>query len=144
MTYGTAGRFIIQDVGVSVPLYFRAKGNGQDVVDREDSALLYPKFRGGCDQVADHSAQGFDKIKQCKLGTFAAIQTPNSTQVYLCIAISTGTNTGNDLITTGGLKASKCKWADLCAYCCNDAQGKSISMVFFKKWMKVSYPYYTL
>lgn len=140
MTYGTAGRFIIQDVGVNVPLYRKEKTSGQDIVDRESSALLYPKFGGGCDYVADHSIQGFDKIRACKWGTMAMIQTPTGTQIYMCVAMSMGTNTGTDLVTLSGARVSRCHWADLCAYCCNDGKGRDITMVFFKKWTKVDYP----
>jgi hypothetical protein len=106
MTYGTAGRFIIQDVGISLPLYLKEKSSGQDIVDRENSALLCKKFRGGCDYVGDHAAQGFDRIKQCKWGTMAMIQTPTGTQIYMCVAISMGTNTGNDLVTLSGATCS--------------------------------------
>lgn len=138
--YGTAGRFIIQDAGISLPLYLKEKSSGQDIVDRENSALLCKKFRGGCDYVADHAAQGFDRIRQCKWGTMAMIQTPTGTQIYMCVAMSMGTNTGTDLVTLSGARVSRCQWADLCAYCCNDERGRDITMVFFKKWMKVGHP----
>lgn len=143
MIYGTAGRFIIPEVGVSVPLYTTTNKSGQDIVDREDSARLCLKFNGGCDYVADHSAQGFDKIRRCRLSDAAYIQTATSTQVYICTALTIeGQNVGTDIITASGARVSKCTWADLCAYCCNDATGKSVTMVFFKKWMKLDYPYF--
>ena len=44
-----------------------------------------------------------------------------------------GTNTGKNLIGITGQAITSVKWADLVAYCCNDATGKSITMVFFKK-----------
>lgn len=140
MIYGTAGRFIIQNVDVDIPLYLRTKGKEQAIVDEANSALLYPRFGGGhCDYICDHAAQGFDRIKRCPLGAVAFILTPTSTQFYTCVALTTGTNTGKNVVTLAGQKLTNIKWADLCAYTCNDDKGVSVSMVFFKKGLKLPY-----
>lgn len=148
MIFGDAGYFYIPDVGLRVPLYDKGKRkDAQDVVNRENSALLCRKFRGGhCDYIADHAGQGFDKIKSCGLGRVAYIVTPTSTRFYTCVALTQGTNLGSDLKTLAGQKLSAIRWADLCAYCCNDGTGKSISMVFFTAGLRLPYnlfPYIT-
>lgn len=141
MIFGDAGYFYIPDANLRVPLYDKAKRkNAQDVVDAENSALLCRKFKGGhCDYIADHAHQGFKTIKKCPLGSVAYIVTPTSTQFYTCIAMMNGTNLSNNLKTLTGQKLSNIRWADLCAYCCNDDTGKNISMVFFKAGLKLPY-----
>ena len=139
--FGDAGYFYIPDAGVRVPLY--AKGSrkiAQDTVDAEDSALLASGINGGhCAYIADHAAQGFDAIKRCTLGTLAYIVTPNSTRFYICNAVTEGTNLKTDLVTLGNERLSRIQWADLCAYCCNDDKGRSISMVFFRAGTRLPY-----
>lgn len=134
----------IPDVDVKIPLYESSKMiKAQEIVDNENSGFLCRKFRGGhCDYIADHSSQGFNKIRGCKLFDLAIIQTDKDTQVYSCIMATTGTNTGKELVTFTGQKLSKIKWADLCCYCCNDLNGKSITMIFFKKSQYFNYKLY--
>lgn len=142
LVYGDAGYFYIPDLNVQVPLYNKGnRPNAQDVVDRENSALLCRNFRGGhCSYVADHASQGFNKIKKCTLDTLAYIVTETSTQFYYCVGVAIGRNTGTDLVTNSGQRVSRIAWADLCAYCCNDTSGKNISMVFFKAGPRLNYP----
>lgn len=139
IVYGDAGFFAIPDLKVWLPVYDykKHKKNQQSYVDKENSGILCRKWRNGhCDYVADHASQGFDKIKKCNLNTMAVIQTPTETQWYYCVAIMPGVNSGTSLTTCTGQELRKVKWADLCAYTCNDATARPITMVFFKKGMK--------
>lgn len=133
--YGDAGVFYIPSVGVKLPIYDKnTQKSAQDIVDAENSGVICHSFNGAhCDYICDHADQGFDAIKSCKIGTAAFVVTDNSSQVYNCVAIMTGENNKTNLVTITGQKFTTIKWADLCAYCCNDASGKSITMVFFKK-----------
>lgn len=141
--YGDAGFLYIPDIAISLPLYAGKSGSsGQAIVDRENSAIYKRKFGGGhCDYIADHAAQGFDAIKRCGIGMAAVIQTPGEAKIFQCIGSMTGTNTGRDLITCGGQRLTKIRWADLCCYCCNDNKG-SISMVFFRHTATFNRPIY--
>ena len=132
--YGDAGALILPQQRFTVPLYDgKASKNAQIIVDRENSATIKRRFRGGhCDYIADHAAQGFDIIKDCKLNAIAVVQTPTSSRIYQCNAIMYGRNTGKNLITCTGQALTNVKWADMCLYTCNDTKGVSITMVFFK------------
>lgn len=137
--YGDAGYFCIPNVGLEVPLYNKGKlKSAQSLVDKENSAVLCKKWKNGhCDYVVDHAGQGFDKIKKCTIEMPAFIVTEDSTQYYSCVGILKGINTKQDLITSSGQSLPKIKWADLCAYCCDDMFERNITMVFFKKGVKV-------
>lgn len=138
--YGDAGRLIIYRLGFSVPLYRKPKNiSAQAVVDREDCALLQPRFNGGCDSIGDHANQGFHIIDQMMLGDTVMIQTPKETQCYECVAIMYGRSTKNDIIGIEGSKVSKCKWADLCMRTCRDDKGGRI-MVWLKKSLHFDRP----
>lgn len=132
--YGDAGVLILPWQDYSVPLYNgKAVKNAQPIVDRENSAEIKRRFGGGhCDYIADHAGQGFDIIRECRLNTPAVIQTPTASRIYRWAATMQGTNTGTNLVTCSGQKLTAVRWADLCLYCCNDAGGRNITMVFFR------------
>ena len=146
LKYGDAGCLYIPDINILIPLYDKSglsQKQSQALVDRADSAVLCRRYGGGhCDYIADHAAQGFEVIKKCNLFTVAVIQTPDAAQCYQCVAVMPGTNTGSNLLTCTGQSLKKVKWADLCLYTCNDATGKNITMVFFKKSIRYPYPIY--
>lgn len=142
--YGDAGFLYIPNLSFSVPLYEPKKGvKSQDIVDRDNSAIIKRRFNGGhCDYIADHAKQGFNVIKRCQIDMLAVVETETATHTYKCVAIMPGTNTGYTLITCTGQKLTAVRWADLCLYTCNDSTGKSITMVFFKKAETVNKPIY--
>lgn len=142
--YGDAGFFYIPDLGVKLPLFERNKNvAGQTIVDRENSAEIFRHFGGShCDYIADHASQGFNAIKKCTLGMAAVVQTRKDAKIYMCVAIMPGTNIKTNLVTCCGQKLTKVQWADLCCYCCNDSEGKSITMVFFKETAHFKHPIY--
>ena len=144
--YGDAGFLYIPSLNFTVPLYDGTNiAHSQDIVDRENSAVIKHKFKGGhCDYIADHSYQGFNIIKSCSLSTSAVIQTKDWSKIYACVGVLNGTNTGKTLITCYGQKLQNIKWADLCCYCCNGSTGKSIAMVFFKESAKFNREIYKM
>ena len=142
--YGDAGVLILPWLDFSVPLYNNKKGQaGQDIVDRENSAIITYKTDGGIvTLIGDHAGQGFDIIKECKNTYPAVIQTPTYSRIYRWAAMMLGTNTGTRLITCSGQDLAYVKWADLCLYTCNDSEGRDITMVFFKLQEQVNYAIY--
>ena len=144
IVYGDAGVLILPWLDFSVPLYNYKNGQaGQDIVDCENSAIYKKRWRGGrCDYIADHATQGFDIIKKCQYTFPAIVQTPKSSKTYRWAATMLGTNTGTRLIACNGQELANIKWADLCLYTCNDTEGKSITMVFFKMQKQLNYELY--
>ena len=142
---GDAGFLYIPGVNLKVPLYDKSKTkNSQAVVDAKNSAIYCRKFKGGhCDYIVDHASQGFDAIKRCTLGMGAYIVKPDSTTYYECVQITNGVNKKTSLVTIGGQNVHKIKWADLCCYTCNSADGKDIAMVFFKTGYKINKQLFT-
>lgn len=142
--YGDAGVLILPWQDFSVPIYLIKSGDsGQDICDLENAAVYKRNFGGGhCDYIGDHQSQGFDIIRELKFTHPAVIQTPTSSKIYRWAATMRGTNTGTKLIGCSGQSLSSVKWADLCLYTCNDAEGRDITMVFLKLQETVDYPMY--
>lgn len=86
------GRLTIPDVGINVALF---KSNAQEVVDGEDSAAYFKS--GDTYLVADHWYSGFERIRDCKKGTIAYIDTGTKVTEYVCTEVILGHNTKNDL-----------------------------------------------
>ena len=129
--YGDAGVLILPWNDFAVPLYGVQSGSGQDICDRENSAVYKKRYRGGhCDIICDHASQGFDVIKQCGYTSPAVVQTPKSARIYRWEAAMLGRN-HNGLYACNGARLDKIRWADLIMYTCNDAAGKDITIVFF-------------
>ena len=128
---GTAGLLTIPSVGVSVPLYSTTNCKDyQKVVDAENSAL-YTTFMGK-KMIADHAHQGFSKMKNSKVGTVAYIQKGNTKQTLVCTAKYTnGVNKGNGIMI-GNTYADQMKDGDLFMYTCNDSEGISVTVTFWK------------
>lgn len=82
------GRFIIPDVGVNVAII---QSSLQSVCDAEDSACYWP-YEGN-NYIADHHDQGFEVIKQCKVGTESFIYNGENIQRFVCVETLRGHNT---------------------------------------------------
>ena len=133
---GDAGYFYIPSVEIGVSLYYKLRGkdNFQKIVDAKNSALYLPSCReSGCGYIVDHASQGFDKIKECKLGNYAYIKTEEDIRVFKCIEITYGENLCNDLLTIGHQYLTDVGWAELCCYTCSDSTQVNIIMLFFKE-----------
>jgi len=130
---GNAGHFYIPSVDIDVPLYKYTVDGHQKVVDAENSAVYCESFNGGCGYIADHAFQGFDKIKNAKIGCYAYIRTENEIKIYQCVEIAYGRNEIYDIATYGEQYLTKIYWADFCCYTCNDKNGVEITMLFFRE-----------
>lgn len=84
---GTKGRLIFKELDMSMALYLSDQDEGPDaqtIVNEEDSAVWFMWF--GCKSpiIADHSYQGFEKIKESQIGDTCYILYGDSYQVYRC------------------------------------------------------------
>ena len=89
------GRLHIPSVGIDVALYFECS---QSVVDREDSAFIFP--RDGYDGliVGDHNNQGFNKLFNVSVGTTGYIELSDGSVVNIkCTWSGYGHNTVQDI-----------------------------------------------
>lgn len=90
--YPMIGRLTIPDVKIDVAIF---KTNAQKVVDAKDSAAYFRS--GDTDVVADHWYSGFERIRDCKYGTVAYVDTGEKVIEYVCTEVILGHNTGKDL-----------------------------------------------
>lgn len=130
--YGDAGTLVLPWQDFSVPLYYDLKGKaGQDLVDKEDCAILQNNIDGGrVTFIGDHASQGFDVIQALGYGHPVVIQTPTGSRTYKWTASMNGRNTGKYYIGIDGQNIKNVKWADLCLICCNDSAPNGITMVY--------------
>lgn len=124
---GAIGRWVIPEVGVDVAAF---DSSSQSVVDAPDSAGLF--YALGQHLVADHNYQGFNAIKNCRTGMEAHLETSEGRQTFICTGITTGTNVGNDIITSDGRSISKVNRGGYTCYTCNENRS-SVTIVFFTK-----------
>ena len=122
------GRFYIPDVDINVALYDSWK---QRVCDNKDSACF---FNYGVQRVvADHWNQGFNSIKQCKIGTKAYISDGNSIERFECYDIIQGHNSDDGSLTTlDGQDIWGMNENGITCYTCND-NWRNITIVLFRK-----------
>lgn len=122
------GRLYIDRVGVDVAIYDSWK---QSVCDAKDSACI---FQYGTHRViADHWNQGFDRIKQCKVGDIAYITDGNRTEQFICTSVLDGHNTDDGTLTDSEYNDFwNVKTEDLLMYTCN-GNWRNIKIVIFEK-----------
>lgn len=90
--YQMIGRLSIPDVNINVALF---KTNAQDAVDAKDSAAYFKS--GDTYVIADHWYSGFERIRDCKKGTSAFVDTGAKVTEYVCTEVILGHNTSTDL-----------------------------------------------
>lgn len=89
LSYGDSGRLVIEDVGISVPLYLSVC-NGelhQYYVDMPDCACIFDNRAEGCLSlgISDHNYQGFDGLYYATPGMIARILYSDGTESdYVC------------------------------------------------------------
>ena len=88
-TYKMIGRLTIPDVKIDVALF---GSNAQEVVDAKDSAAYFKS--GDSYIIGDHWYSGFERIRDCKKGTSAFVDTGEKVTEYVCIDVILGHNTG--------------------------------------------------
>lgn len=133
---GTAGRLYFSNL-YSVALYNSSvyDDNIQNIVDNKDSAAY---FQYGPNMViADHSNQGFNIIKNQKVGSKAYIKMQDANgktviKTYVLTEKINGNNTGPQLITADGRDVASVN-TSLVMYTCNSINPKYITIVFWKE-----------
>lgn len=99
---GSMGRLYSPSIGIDVALF---RSQAQSVCDARDSACYF--YLGGSPVIADHTNQGFNRIRSAVPGsTLFYISDGNTVTTYRCIASYNGRNTGYDLTDESGVPAS--------------------------------------
>ena len=100
----------------------------QRVVDLENcGAYIHTPNRA--DLFGDHAGQGFDVIRQLRLGDMVEFQRGAEVRTYVVIKIDgCGTNLGSDLIDGNGNSVFDYEGGVVTMYCCNDFSG-SVTLV---------------
>ena len=128
--YQMLGRLYIKDANIDVALF---DTNAQACVDAKDSAAYF--FVGDTYLVADHWYDGFERIKNCKVGSEAYIDTGDKIVEYVCIGSILGHNTGTDL-TDNDYKSVEVGYnpKGITLYTCVNGW-RNVRIVFFEpKW----------
>jgi len=103
------GRLLIPSAGIDVALFNEGENNEnkstevlrQDIVDLEDSALLYYDDPVG-NIIADHSNQDFAKLPEVKVGDTAYILSGDRMVTLECVFATDGINTGYGITDMDG------------------------------------------
>lgn len=103
------GRLLIPSVGIDVALFNEGENKEnkstevlrQDIVDLEDSALLYYDDPVG-NIIADHSNQDFAKLPEVKVGDAAYILSGDRMVTLECVFATDGINTGYGITDMDG------------------------------------------
>ena len=120
------GRFLIPSVGVDVACY---SSMAQSVVDARDSAGYFRAC--GHRIIADHVHQGFGAIKRCRPGDKAQLVTDDGVEVFTCVAVIQGHNTGTQLTDAAYQPIDELYPDALVCYTCNDTW-QNVTIVFFE------------
>lgn len=133
---GNAGTLYIPSVGLTVPIYEGTWNLSADqaIVDRQNSAVYGPAgYYACCDFIADHTDQGFSKIKEAEPGWTKAyvVRTDGSVQTYICTDKFKGHNTGDDLTDWSGNSIKQNNAGGLGMYTCNE-NWRNITIVFWQ------------
>ena len=137
-TYGDAGRLVIPDVGVSVPLNW--SGDDEDLnqylVDLEDSASFFD-YRNDGDWslgIADHNNQGFDGLYYVVPGTIAYIMHSDGTKETLECVYKDGnaTSDGYHITDSMGRNVSCINPDYIYMYTCNQEGWWSVTVTLWQ------------
>ena len=85
---GAAGVWQVPDLGTRSPIY-TSTGVGQDVVDREDAALLrnYGRGRLICDHLGSEVGGGIWDVSEIRVGSAGFLILQDRTLCYRCTAV---------------------------------------------------------
>ena len=95
-------------------------GLAQVICDEWDSAVWLFGMRGCGNIIADHASQGFDGIKAAHQGTMAYLKTVEGIQLYVCVDILQGHNTGTYLTDNEWNRLMYNGEGSLVMYTCNE------------------------
>ena len=124
----------IPSCGLTVPIKKPVHvypGDWQKIIDEEDQGLHY--IHQNVNMLCDHAGQGFDLMKQAKVGTMAYIKSKHGIEFYRCIGIESGKNVKYALLNADGGYISNKNQGDLLMYTCNDETGVSITISYWER-----------
>lgn len=125
---GNIGRLSIPSVGIDVAVF---PSISQAVCDAPDSAILFDLHGGNI--IGDHNYQGFGRIRNMAIGSYAYIENGNTKTKFVCTGkITNGTNTKYDLVNGAGACICRGAPGGYVLYTCNDWSGRSITIVFLQ------------
>lgn len=120
------GQFSIPDVGLHVKCY---ASSSQATVDATNSAAYFNGWNHLV--ICDHYNQGFERIKNCTMGTIAYVPIGGQTVKYEVIDKMYGHNSGYGLFTSDWRIISDVYPGTVCLYTCDNGW-QNIVMVFLK------------
>lgn len=119
---GAYGVFQCTSIGTSTPVYFSDTLTGQEVVDKENSALIRERGKGYF--IGDHYGSEVDggewNVNEMRVGEPAFLITEETTYCYECIAVCLCFDNGYDYLfggyrvrpDTNDIIACGCAWGD--------------------------------
>lgn len=127
----------IPSLGIFINAEERSKGNGQDIIDRPDRAVLW-KWRDLV-VVADHVDQGFRSINRVVVGKTRAFL---GNRLYICDVSEIGhiriSQAGNRLYRANWEPVADA-WKDgLCIYTCSEMTAPDVRDVRLTHWRRLS------
>lgn len=124
---GMVGRWYIPTVNIDVAVF---NSSTQQTADNKDSAVYF-QF-GDFMVLGDHVNQGFDRIKKCKVGTKAYLDTGTERKEYICTKSFVGYNLSSDM-TDGNYNSVKygANKGGITCYTCH-GKNSGIWIVFYQ------------
>lgn len=134
-TEGTAGRLFLKD-GWSVALYYSDPwdfNKTQEIVNEYDSAAYCYDRNDNTVLIADHSSQGFIRVKDYKVGDTFEIVKDGVTHKYQCISYyEDATWENGDAYLPDGRSIWKGD-SPIITQTCNNAEGTSITIQYWRE-----------
>lgn len=125
------GTLYIPDIDLVVPLYSDINMDSQEIVDSTNSAALLEAFTTN-PVIADHWNQGFNEIKDCRVGSLCYIDYDGNIAWYRCTGVDRdGRNTSYHLLDSHGADACHLGDGTLVMYTCNEIW-THITVVFWE------------
>lgn len=135
------GFLLIPSLKIAVPVYEAQNGNGQDVIDRPNSAVLLRW--GNLTIIADHRTQSnFENLNRAEPSkTKAFFITNGKMHIYKCDYSAIGHNrtepTGNHLYDNHWAKVTQIMHDGIVMYTCIVRSAKDVMDVRLTHWRKV-------
>lgn len=127
---GANGRLFIPKVGISVSVYEEQKKDLQQIVDNEDSCLLYEKQQ--IKTFTDHAGQSFRLLPKVDLDTEAYYYTKDNVLHLTCTGKLIGHNDRKNYLLYNGSIATK-DLGTYCMTCCKSEDGSDIYLTYWEE-----------
>ena len=120
------GIFQVPALEIDVPLYTSTTETGQEVVDREDAALIrgWGKGKAICDHADSQHGKAYWNVNEMQVGGSAFLITQDETLWYRCDMIARVKNTGTGYICTATGHSVTAQRDDVICLSCTDDDGE--------------------